>query len=145
MLLKLFTWCQFHQGSTWSFYLHRSQKRKKDTKVVSLFCSFGICVCKSRSWNVVGIIHQFAQTLNRFHSYLFDCCCCCCDSRRNWPKKSKMKIVHLVKRSLFCCLLIVITKGQLHEEWVWNKGPFKYYVLLDTGRARVTQCHTNCF
>jgi hypothetical protein len=40
---------QFHQCSTSSFYVLRSQKRKKDSQVVNLFCAFGICACKSCS------------------------------------------------------------------------------------------------
>jgi hypothetical protein len=89
ILLKLFTWCQFHHEA----FTCTDPKSTKKTVKLSVFFAL--------SGNVVEIIHLFAQTLNRYHSYLFDCCCCCCDSRRNWPKKSKMKIVHLVKRSLF--------------------------------------------
>jgi hypothetical protein len=35
-----------------SFYARRSQKRKKDSQAISLFCAFGICRCKSCSKNV---------------------------------------------------------------------------------------------
>jgi len=40
-------WAQFHQRSLYSFYAHRSQKRKKDSQVVNLFYAFGIYERKS--------------------------------------------------------------------------------------------------
>jgi len=43
---------QFHQRFKSSFYKRKSLKRKKYSKVVSLFCAFGICECKNCSWNV---------------------------------------------------------------------------------------------
>ena len=41
------SWCQFHQLSTYSFYAHRSQKRKKDWQLDCRFYTSGICACKS--------------------------------------------------------------------------------------------------
>jgi len=46
-LIFFLTRCQFHQYSTFSFYVGRSQKRKKDWQLDCLFCSFRICMCKS--------------------------------------------------------------------------------------------------
>jgi len=43
---------QFHQHSTSSFYMRRSQKRKKDWQLDCLFCAFRICKRKSFSYNV---------------------------------------------------------------------------------------------
>ncbi len=42
---------QFHQCSTSSYYAWRSQKRKKDSQVVRLFCAF-VKSCKICSQNV---------------------------------------------------------------------------------------------
>jgi len=41
------TGAQFHQRSTFSFYMRRSQKRKTDSQVVNLFYAFGIYERKS--------------------------------------------------------------------------------------------------
>jgi hypothetical protein len=43
---------QFHQRSMYSFYARRSQKRKKDSQVVNLFYTFGICERKSCTKNI---------------------------------------------------------------------------------------------
>jgi hypothetical protein len=40
------TWGQYHQSSMSSFYTHRSQKRKKDSQVVSLFALLGSASAK---------------------------------------------------------------------------------------------------
>ncbi len=45
-------WGQFHQHSMSSFYTPRSQKRKKDSQVGSLFYPFGIYEHKSWAWNI---------------------------------------------------------------------------------------------
>ncbi len=54
-------WCQFHQHSTSSFYASRSQKRKKDSPVVSIFYAFGICSCKSCPQNVDEIDPRYER------------------------------------------------------------------------------------
>ncbi len=41
------SWGQFHQRSTSSFYAGRSQKHKKESKVVSLFCTLGSALAKA--------------------------------------------------------------------------------------------------
>jgi len=41
------TWGQFHPNFTQSFYVRKSQKRKKYSQAVSLFCTLWICVHKS--------------------------------------------------------------------------------------------------
>jgi len=45
-------WGQFHQHPTSSFCVCLFPKRKKDCKVISLFCALGICACKSCSKNI---------------------------------------------------------------------------------------------
>jgi len=64
-------WGQFHQHSTSSFYVYRSQKSKKDSQVVSLFCTFGICAPKSCTKNVDEI-----DTWCQYHQQ-FTCSCFC--------------------------------------------------------------------
>jgi len=39
--------CQFHQCFTHSYYSRRSQKCKKYSQPVSMFCAFGICASKA--------------------------------------------------------------------------------------------------
>jgi len=46
------TRCQFHQCFTSSFYQPRSIKYKKDWLLDCIFCTFGICACKSCSQNI---------------------------------------------------------------------------------------------
>jgi len=41
------TWSRNHQHFMCSFYTHRSQKDKKYSQVISLFCAFGICTNKT--------------------------------------------------------------------------------------------------
>ena len=50
-LFNLF-WGRFHQHFTRSFYSRRLQKGQKYNQADSLFCAFGICVCKSCLLNV---------------------------------------------------------------------------------------------
>ena len=38
--LGLVAWCQFHQHFTRSFYVDRTQKRKKDSQVKQIFLRF---------------------------------------------------------------------------------------------------------
>jgi len=45
--LKRDTWVQFSQHFSRSFYAHKSQKHKKGWQLDCIFCTFGICQCKS--------------------------------------------------------------------------------------------------
>jgi len=65
---------QFHQCSTYNFYMCRAQKRKKDTQVISLFillesaCAKAVCkyVDEIDTWG----LRQFHFFLGKMQKYL---------------------------------------------------------------------------
>jgi hypothetical protein len=58
-------WCQFHQHYLSSFYACTSQKWKKDSQVVSLFCALGICAHKS----CLQYIDEISFNLSQFNKH----------------------------------------------------------------------------
>jgi len=75
------SWCQFHQHFTHSFYTRRSQKRKNDSQVVSLFYTLGICVHKSFAHKMFDIDPRLEFLENTFFLNK------CYPSKFNWLQK----------------------------------------------------------
>jgi len=57
--------CQFHQHFTSSFYSCRSQKHKKYSQAVSIFCTFGFCMCKKLLVKCWWNWNQISESLER--------------------------------------------------------------------------------
>jgi len=66
------TRCVFHQHFIQSFFEHRSQKLKKDSQVLSFFCTFRVCAHKKlRVKSLVRLTPGFNFTNNLHAAFTF--------------------------------------------------------------------------